>query len=380
MTTALLAALLMLQAAGAGAAAQADKKDRVTLFRGAPVEGEVQRDTWKDVGVKVGTAVQTLASKDVQKIEYWDAPPAFKGAMGSFEQEKWAEALSALGSAEEYANSKEKGVVKPRGWFPSYLAYYRGHCMMQVGRTDDALRQFEKIRKDFKDSRFLLQAYESTLEGYREKGDVAKMDEFEKEIEQAPGELKLDLQIRARRQRAELLFDKAKYEDAKRLFETITTAADPEVATAGTSGVMRSLTALKDAAGVEAYANKVLATSGQPALQLLASNALGETAFEKKNFGQARDRYIQSVVRFNPGRTGTGIEREHEKALYRLAQCYEQLLAALTDAKAKETMATMAASTYRELSVEYPSGRYREEAAAKANLLEKAAEKKDEKK
>jgi hypothetical protein len=375
--TTILATLLLLAAPQAG---KEEKKDRVVLKAGAPVEGEVQKDTWKDVSVKVGATAQTLSARDVQKVEYWDAPPAFKGAMGAFEQEKWAEVLSALSSAEEYANSKEKNVVKPRPWFGAYLAWYRGFCMMQVGRTDDAIRQFEKIRKDFKDSRFLPQAYEATLEAYREKGDVAKMDEFEKEIDQAPGELKLDLQVRSRRQRAELLYDKAKYDDARKLFETITTAADPEVAAAGTSGVIRCLTGLKDAQGLEQYAGKVLATATLPTLQLLASNALGDAAFEKKNFALARDRYIASVVRYNPGRSGAGVEREHEKAIYRLAQCYEQMIASAADAKAKELYTGMAASAYRELSVEYPSGKYRDEAAAKALKLENPGEKKDEKK
>jgi hypothetical protein len=377
MSTMLLGALLAF--CPAGLQAGKDRKDQVTPFQGAVIEGEIQRDTWKEVVIKVGGATQTIPANNVKKVDYWDAPPAFKGAMGSFEQEKWAEVLSALSSAEEYANSKEKGILKPRPWFGPYLAWYRGKCMMEVGRSDDALRQFEKIRKEFKDSRFLAQAYESSLEAFREKGDVAKMDEFEKEIEQAPGELKLNLQVRARRQRAELLYDKAKYEEARKLFETITTAADPEIAAAGTAGVIRSLSGLKDLAGLETYANKVLATSKQPALQLLASNALGEGAFEAKKFDAARDRFIQSVVHFNPGR-GTGIEREHEKALYRLALCYENLMAAAGAPEHKQALAGMAASTYRELSIEYPSGKYREEASLKAAKLESSAEKKDEKK
>jgi tetratricopeptide (TPR) repeat protein len=374
------AAFLAILLAASAQAGQADKKDRVVLATGAPLEGEVQKDTWKDVAVKVGAVVQTVPARQVLKIEYWDAPPAFKAAMASFDQEKWAEVLSGLSSAEEYANSKEKNVVKPRAWFPPYLAWYRGKCMLELGRSDDALKQFEKIRKDFKEARFLPDTYEASLSAFREKGDVAKMDEFEKEIDAAPGELKTDLQVRSRRQRAELLMDKAKYDEAKRLFETITTAADPEVATAGAAGVLKCLTSLKDAQGVEQYAAKVLSTSQQPALLLVASNALGEAAFEKKQYGKARDQFIQSVVRFNPGRSSSDAVKEHEKALQRLAQTYEELAKAADVKPAKEGLLAMAISTYRELSVEYPSGKFGADAAVKASRLEAGGEKKEEKK
>ena len=374
------AALLL--ALFAAQAAQTPKIDRVTPAKGAPIDGEVQKDTWKDVVIKSGAASQTLRAEDVQKIDYWDAPPAFKGAMAAIEQEKWSEAIPALASAEEYANSKEKNVVKPRAWFPSYLLFYRGKSQMQVGKTGEAVKQFDKLINDpaFKDSRFLALSYELLLECHRELGDVARMEEVEKKIEAAPPELKGDLQTRARRQRAELLYDKNKYDEAKKLFEQITTASDPEIGAAGTAGVIRCLLGLKDAAGVETFCNKVLTTASQPSLLLIASNALGDIAFDKKAFTQARDRYIQSVVKHNPGRSGGGIEREHERAIYRLGQCYEGLIAEAKDEKLKEALSAMASSAFREVSIEYPSGKYREQALALALKYEKKEEKKSDKK
>jgi tetratricopeptide (TPR) repeat protein len=206
------------------------------------------------------------------------------------------------------------------------------------------------------------------------------MEEVEKKIEAAPPELKTDLQTRARRQRAELLYDKNKYDEAKKLFDQITSSPDPEVAAAGTMGVIKCLEGLKDAPGIETYCNKVLTTAVQPSLLLIASNALGNIAFEKKQLPQARDRYIQSVVKYNPGRTATGIEREHEKAIFRLGQCYEALLADAKDEKLKEALAAMASSAFREVSIEYPSGKYREQALALAQKYEKKDEKKEDKK
>ncbi len=370
----------------AGAAADASPqaqqaKDRVVLRKGTAVEGSVQRDTWKEVVVAAG-APQTIKPEEILRIEYHDAPPAFRGAMAAIEQEKWQEALSSLSSAEELYNAaqKDKKLPQVRGWFPAYLAHHRGLCMLQLGKLDDSVRQFEKIRKDFKESRFLPEAYELTLQAYREKGDVTAMDAFEKEIASAPPEVQGDLKTRAKRQRAELLFDKNKYGEAKALFEELSRSTDAEAATEGTAGVIRCLSGLNDAAATDAYCKRVLGTATQPSLLLVASNAIGDAFFSQKQYGPARDAYVASVVRYNPGRTGTGIEREHERALYQLARSYEELAAAAKDDKLKESVLVMATSAYRELSSEYPSGKYREEAAAKAAKLEARTDRKSEKK
>src|SRR3712207_2146197 len=103
----------VLLAAAAQKAPEAAKVDRVTLRAGAPLEGEIQKETYKEVVIKTGASTQNVPAANVAKVEYWDAPPAFKGAMSAIEADKWSEALPALASAEEHANSKEKGVVKP---------------------------------------------------------------------------------------------------------------------------------------------------------------------------------------------------------------------------------------------------------------------------
>ena len=363
----------------AGQVQPAAPKDRVILKKGAPVEGTVQKDTNREVVISAAGGVQTIKAEEVLKVEYSDAPPAFRGAMVALEQEKWSDALNSLRSAEELFNSKER-ISKPRAaWFLPYLTYYRGVCLLQLGRSADAIAQFDRIRKDHKDSRFLAEAYELTLQAYREQANVEKMDAFEKEIDQAPQEIRQEIMARAKKQRAELLLDKNKYAEARKLFEEIALSTDANIAAEGTIGVIRTLMGMKDAAALEAYCKKVLTTASHPALLLIASNALGDDLFEKKQFPRARDAYVQSVVRYNPGRTGTGAEREHERALYQLARCYEELMKASKDAP-KNDLARMCSSAYRELSIEYPSGKYREEAAMKAVQFEPREEKKSEKK
>lgn len=365
---------LVVTAALLAAAPQA-KKDRV-VHKGGAAEGTVQKDTYKEVVIAGTGAPQSIPAENVDKVEYFDAPPAFTGALMAVAQEKWAEALSALGSAEEYVNSaaREKSVVKPRAWFAAYVTYYRGLCLFKAGQTDAALKLFEKIRKEFKESRFLVESFELTLEAYRVRGNVAAMDAFDKEIDAAPAEIRGGLKSRAERQRAELLFDKGQFKEARALFEKNAASADPAVAAECTGGVIRSLVGMKDAAAVEAYCKKVLSTTTQPALLLLASNALGQGAFDRKAWAEARTHFINSVVRYHPGRPGTGIEREHERAIYTLARCYEALSAEAKETPAKNSLQIMAARTYRELATEYRSGRFAAEAGVKANRLEQVKE------
>lgn len=370
-SVALCLALFMAVPAAADAqgrrSSRKDRVDRVTNVRGTVVEGKIQKETWQEVVIQVGSSRTTLRAEDVDKVEYWDAPPAFRGAVASIEQEKWSEANSALTSAEEYANSKERGIIKPRDWFPPYVSYYRGLCQMHLGQANSALKHFEKVRTQHKDFRLIKMVYERTLQVYREKKDVKAMTAFEEKIKDAPRRLQKQLRDRATGQRAELLYDQNKYAEAKRLFESIANNTDREVAILGTSGVIRCLTGLKDSNGINAYCEKVRRIAREPALLLIATNAMANVRFKAKKFVEARDLYIESVVLHNPGRrTGTGAERDHERAIWRLGECYEGLIKTARNDTLKKAYMRMASSTFRELAQEYPSSRRREDALAKA--------------
>ena len=344
-----------------------DRKDRVTTTRGSVVEGKIQKETWQEVVVQDGSRRQTVRAEEVLKVEFWDAPPAFRGAFAAIDQEKWSEANSALRSAEEYANSKERGIIKPRNWFPTYVSFYRGMCQMNLGQANTALKHFEKVRTEKKDFRLIGKVYELTLQIFREKKDAKGMSAFEAKIKDAPTRLQPQLKARATRQRAELLYDQNKYAEAKRLFESIASNSARDVAIQGTSGVIRCLTGLKDSAGINAYCEKVRRTAREPALLLIATNAMGNARFKQKKFMEARDLYIESVVLHNPGRrTGTGAERDHERAIWRLGECYEALIKAAKNDKLKKAYMRMASSTFREMASEYPSSRRREDALSKA--------------
>ena len=368
------AALILLVAASAEGAqsrrkagAKKPRRDKVTVASGEVLEGTISKDTWKEVVISIGSVRKTIPAAEVVGVEYGNAPPAFRGAMAAVKQRKWPEAYSALASAEEYSLSKVRGIVKPGPWFKSYLPYYRGVCHMNLGRTQKALASFDKVRKAFTESRFTGKIYEHMLHLYGRKGDPTALAAFEKEINKAPLPLRKGLKDRATRQRAEMLFTKKQYDQAIKLFEQIARSPDPGLAAEGASGVIKCLYANKDVKGVLLYCTGVMGKSRNPSLLIIASNALADVKYDQKKFDEARDAYIRSVVLYYPGRrTGTGIEREHERALWRLGRCYEELIGIAKTDRHKDAVKRMASSTFRELSIEYPSGRHREDAAARA--------------
>lgn len=364
-TMALLAGLL----AASPAAAQSRRaaaKDKVTTVKGSTLEGKIQKDTWQEVIISVGSSRQTVRAEDVESLEYGDTPSAFKGAMMAIRSEKWADANNGLTSAEEVAQSKERNVVKPGKWFPSYLAYYRGLCQMNLGKTDAALKHFQTVLKDNPDFRMIEDVYGSVLRIYREKGDEKGMQAFAAQIDKAPIRLQSGLKQRLKREQAELLFDKNKYAEAKKLFEEISRSPDPEISTGGIIGVINCYRKLKDDAGLLRYCQNMAKSSQQPAVKLIATNALGDAHFKKKELEKARDLFIESVVLHDPGRSSPAISREHERAIWRLGECYEGLLEKAKGDKAKTALLRMAASTFRELADTYPSSGRRQDAEAKA--------------
>ena len=352
--------------------------DQVVLKSGAPIEGIITKDTWQTVVIRsTSGATRSLSPVNVERVVYGDTPPAFRGAMAAIRQEKWAEALSSLGSAEEYVASakRDKTVLKPGKWFAGYVVYWRGYCLLKVAQTANAVRQFNRLRKEVPDSRFLVSTYELTLEALRITRDESAMLKFEKEIDKAPSKIRSGLKANVEVQRAEILYNKKKYLQAKILFLKHARSINAALATQATMGVIRCLVGLKNAGELERYCQGVLTSGRQPALMLIASNALGDAALGKKKFSDARRHFVDSVVKYNPGRTSS-VLREHERAIYELAKVYETLVMEARTSDAKRALKIMASRTYRELSIEYASGRWAEMAISKAKSLEPRSRKK----
>ncbi|MBI2932475.1 MAG: hypothetical protein HYY16_12555 [Planctomycetes bacterium] len=367
-------AVLFLTLIAAAVAQSKGKVDRITLRNGKVAEGTIVKETYVKIEIQMGgTAPTGYAPADVAqvgliaKIEYADMPAALANALKEIESAEWQEALAKINSAEDSVVTlkREKKPVPRAFWFEPWINFYRGVCLKELARPDDAVKSFKKLIEKQKDARLVPAAYEQILECYRLKDDAEGATAFIAEIEKAPAELKVQLKKRAQKQQAEIHLQKNEADKALPLFQELARDTDPQLRADGIVGVIRCKTLSKNPDDLIRYCEQVLSTSSDPALLLVASNALGDSHFERKQFTEAKNHYVNSVVRFHPGR-GSPLTSEHERALWQLAQCYQQLASAAQDKSAKDAYERMAGRTYRELSLEYRSGRYADEAASRA--------------
>ena len=371
--------LLMLAIAASGAAAQSrkktDKLDRIIRKTGAPIEGVVRKETFKAVTVDKKNAGRIMVNSDeILRIEYYDMPPSFRGVYASISGMNWPDAISALAAAEEYVkellrdkDSRRKKLAPRKFWFEPALRYYRGLCFKGNGDLRKALLEFNVLIQKFPKSRFIKEAYEMKVECHITLDD-GNADGVLQEMQTRGRELGQDLILRGKLLQARRLLASNKIAQARRSFEDLSRSPAAHISEAATLGVIRCLVEEEDERELQDYCEGVMTRSRWPGPRLAAANAIADIHFRKEEFREAVSYYVKSVVLFGPGR-GSDMAPEHGRALFRLAAAYEKLAEGADGNRQKLGFARMSLSAYRELSVEYPSGRHRNETAAGAKRV-----------
>ncbi len=345
------------------------KQDKVTRTDGKVHVGRISEDSYKQV--RIGST--TVRASEVAKVEYYDAPPSFRGALAAIQEEKWSDALSGLKSAYQRVikEKRPRQKWKCRSWFTQYYLYYTGMCERNLGRFNAALETLAKVRKKNPEpSRLWGESFELSLECLREKGDLAGMDNLIKTIASAPPQLKSSLKMRGQRQQAELYFDEKDYRKAHDLFRKLQSGPDLTIRDDAQVGVIRCLEKMNRASELERVCRQVLSQPQSAThLKLISSNALGYSKKNMKDFQGAQRHFAESVVLYAPSRT-SGYTGEHEEALYQLGTCYSKLAEKASNKRAKKYYLNAGARTFRELATGYPTGRKRDEAVTLAGRLE----------
>lgn len=371
-------------AAAVPAWAQA-KQDKVVKRDRTVVEGKITQDKYS--GVVVGGT--TIPAEQVARVEYADCPASFLSAFSAMDEGKWEDAISGLKSAyDRVTTGPEKERLKVGKWFEPYYLFYLAYCERNLSRYDDALRRLAAYRET-KDgtpkepSRMWADAFELSLECLRERGKPEDLDEMTKLIASIdtsapkdPKEFRDGLKKRARKQQAELLFDKKEYAKAKETFEQLVGDPDPAIKADANAGIIKCLEEMKKPAELKAFCDRILSVDTNPlGLRLLASNALARSLRDDaKDLRGALRQYVDSVVKYNPGR-GSGYERDHEEAIFQLADSYRKLAGVAKEVSGKKFYLGAAASAFREAALTYPSGRRRDEALKLADQADQEAAK-----
>lgn len=354
-----------------------ERRDRVLLTSGAAVDGVVKSESPRDVTVDTGSGkTQTLRVEEISRIDYFDMPPTFPALYEALDQGKPEEGLNALNAAEtlvkEYRDPKANPARKkliPRDWFDPAALYYRALCHRELKEWEKALGHLDKIIATHAKSRFVKQAlvwkFECALADGKDDVAQAAIQEMQKQASL----LGPDLVPRSEILQADHLAGKGQHDKARAIYQRLTAHSDPTISSQATLGLLRSLQEQKSP-DLQQVCERTLNDATKPmGARLIAATLLGDV-LAAKNPAAAIPVYVKAVVLLHPGRADS-LAAEHERALFRLAECYDEVHKQQPDMKKKATWSAMALSAFREVTTAYPSGRLKDRAAGRATELEK---------
>ncbi len=132
----LVAGLSLVLVAGATAYGQTTRRDTVTLTN-KQILGNVTvlTENYREIQVDTdgdGTADRTISQNDVLRVEYGDAPAAYRQAMASFRLgTQYEKAL------EEFKTAATSTGVRP--WLKDYVGYYMAECLRLQAQSKPAV-------------------------------------------------------------------------------------------------------------------------------------------------------------------------------------------------------------------------------------------------
>lgn len=344
------------------------KKDKVILANGSEWEGEIKTDTWKEVIIDVGNGkTERALADDVVYVEYKDAPDAFIGAVERIKENDYKNGLASLNSADEWIQEQTKKDKKftIRGWFKPYFLYWRSVCFAGMeGKEDQAIRDVTAYFKEgAANSRFIRPAISVAFQVFRKTKDVKGAETFMSGAA-VPGEL----QAAAKMELGELMLAAGEADKALGISQGLET--DPKYGTQALVLTIKCMSKQGNAQALEAKAKAIMGTSPDMAAQFIAKLALATIRFEAKQFMPTIDLLSEALVK----NFARGLDNEREDALFKLARSYEEYGAGLKSNDAKLRFLVMANRTYGELALLYRNGKYKAEADAKAEELDKKIE------
>lgn len=360
--------------------------DVVTLNDRRVFEGTVNKDDFGEVHVKPKTgAVQKLKAEDVRLVEYATAPPGFNNALQLIEQGRYKEALEQIRGAEEALKTiKEEMSKRPTArkypdavpaddkWWIPYSAYYRAVCMRMTRNYIEAAENYDLILNSHKDFRLVREAYLGAMRAAIDRSDPDKAKAAALLAAASADKARLGDRLLKELELAqiELLVRIEDYAGAEAAYKRLAESPDEEVAVQGVRGVLLC----KQKAGasdIPTYCANLIATKTSGKIKMVAAASLGSTLLDKGDHRAAVAQFVEAIVLHYPGR-GSGLEGEHEEALFNLAACYEGMAKGAAG-KAAKTYWTMAAQTYAEILAAYSSSDRAEDAARKKSEAEAQA-------
>lgn len=296
-----------------------------------PVEGSgkvyrVVEETFEKITVKPGAAETevriTIPSKDIDRIEHYDAPDDFELGMSSIQSKNFEQAVKYFDKIEF-----KKGTFR-RPWVKVYVMFYRAEAMREWGiydkqKNEESVKLYEKLLTEHPNNIFKVRAMiGSAIASVQEEKYGEARDKFKKiktELFNTPWEHVADLW------QARIYEREEQYHKAAAIYRVLASRDDFEMKGEATVGEIRCLSSLGKHARALERARRFVKENTDPRVLGGAWNVIGDCHMARAKKGgldevrKARLAYLRTVVVYFFD------ARAAAEAAFKAGECFERL-------------------------------------------------------
>ncbi|MEW6359730.1 MAG: tetratricopeptide repeat protein [Planctomycetota bacterium] len=314
-TAAVLAALLATEVATAQGG-----RDTVTFKDGSPQWMQVTvKETYKSVEAE---GKESKHPTVVENITHGDQPPAYVAATGSLRRGDYEKALEKF---------QEASKAEARPWLKHYCTYYMAFCRQKLADNTDALAKaiaiYEEVPKTDKHGIKVPEAKFGIGQCFYQAKQLDKAQKIFEEIAKSDyGEF---WQLKGKLWQGKVLLDQGKGKEAASAFDEIQKIAKGKMPEIYFEANLNRAAGLiletpTDTSQARDLLQKVFEEAQDDEVKAAAHNGLGDAYRAEKRIKEARIEYLRVVVLY------FNCPEEHARALFNVADCFEQLKDAAT--------------------------------------------------
>ena len=307
---------------------------------GRPIEGEIQKITFKEVTIVMpgGSGTINVSLEQINGEIVWDdtsIPPAMANGKRDMQAGNFPNAITNFGKA--LAASSTRTVLKQE------IAFLLAQCHQQAGDFPNALAAYQKLLKDFPECFYIKKVYPALVDCAMFGGNPAQARQI---ITDALGKAKDlgmtddfvgDLKLKD----GQIYEQQKNWAQALNVYTGLQTSKIPKVMLSAYAGIGRCNLQLKEFDKARTAFNKVVneCDNSMPAILGSAYAGLGEIYWinakdDLKQVKEALFCFLRVVTLYLPG--PTDLTDDHARSMCYAAKCFKRLAdAAAGDEKEK---------------------------------------------
>ena len=309
-----------------------------------PMELLVKTETYKEIVGLLDNASQTIPLSEIKEITHAAPPHHYATAEANHDQRQWDAAITSYERAAKDPNARD--------WVKQYSYYNIALCHQQKPDYPRALEAYDRLLKEFPNTRFFLDAYRGRFECLMAQGKAADAEKVINDLRSQAGSTGMPEWLpQADLMQTEPLMIQGKHAQALEIFARLASDRRPEVRLAGLRGQLRAMALLRDWARLRPLAAKVVQSESDPDALAGAYNGLGDADLAEGKAKEALWSYLRAAVQLAPQNIS---EVENARALYGAGAAFAKTADGMTDREQKDAYRGRAVQNFKELVNRFP--------------------------